>query len=77
MVESGAKEVTEEDMLGALMFGHEAIKELVAFQEKVVAEVGKEKMDIQLLQVSEDLEAEIMTAYKDAMVAKLFKQKKN
>ncbi|GEQ61403.1 polyribonucleotide nucleotidyltransferase [Vagococcus lutrae] len=76
MVESGAKEVTEEDMLGALMFGHEAIKELVAFQEKVVAEVGKEKMDIQLLQVSEDLEAEIMTAYKDAMVAAIQTEEK-
>lgn len=76
MVESGAKEVTEEDMLGALMFGHEAIKELVAFQEKVVAEVGKEKMDIQLLQVSEDLEAEIMMAYKDAMVAAIQTEEK-
>lgn len=76
MVESGAKEVTEEDMLGALMFGHEAIKELVAFQEKVVAEVGKEKMDIQLLQVSEDLEVEIMTAYKDAMVAAIQTEEK-
>ena len=76
MVESGAKEVTEEDMLGALMFGHEAIKELVAFQEKVVAEVGKEKMDIQLLQVSEDLQAEIMTAYKDAMVAAIQTEEK-
>ena len=76
MVESGAKEVTEEDMLGALMFGYEAIKELVAFQEKVVAEVGKEKMDIQLLQVSEDLEAEIMTAYKDAMVAAIQTEEK-
>lgn len=76
MVESGAKEVTEEDMLGALMFGHEAIKELVAFQEKVVAEVGKEKMDIQLLQVSEDLEAKIMTAYKDAMVAAIQTEEK-
>lgn len=42
MVESGAAEVSEEDMLGALMFGHRAIQELVAFQEEIVAAVGKE-----------------------------------
>ncbi len=43
MVESGAKEVSEEDMLGALLFGFDAIKELVAFQEEIVQAVGKEK----------------------------------
>lgn len=43
MVESGAKEVSEEDMLGALLFGFDAIKELVAFQEEIVAAVGKPK----------------------------------
>ncbi|WEG73529.1 polyribonucleotide nucleotidyltransferase [Vagococcus intermedius] len=68
MVESGAKEVSEEDMLGALMFGHAAIKELVAFQEKIVAELGKEKMEITLLQVSEELATEINAAYKERMV---------
>lgn len=45
MVESSAKEVNEEDMLGALLFGHEEIKKLVAFQEEIVREVGKEKMN--------------------------------
>ncbi len=44
MVESGAKEVSEEDRSGALLFGFDAIKELVAFQEEIVAAVGKEKM---------------------------------
>ncbi|QIL45796.1 polyribonucleotide nucleotidyltransferase [Vagococcus coleopterorum] len=68
MVESGAKEVSEEDMLGALLFGHAAIKELVAFQEKVVAEVGKEKMEIKLLQVDPALETEINDAFKVRMV---------
>ncbi|MFV0560654.1 MAG: polyribonucleotide nucleotidyltransferase [Enterococcus sp.] len=62
MVESGAKEVSEEDMLGALMFGFDAIKELVAFQEEIVAAVGKEKMEISLLQVDEDLRKEIYDA---------------
>ena len=41
MVEAGAKQVSEKDMLGALMFGHEAIKELVEFQEKIIKEIAK------------------------------------
>ncbi|MEG0736859.1 MAG: hypothetical protein RR441_08315, partial [Longicatena sp.] len=40
MVEAGAKEVNEEAMLGAIMFGHEHIKQLVAFQEEIAAAVG-------------------------------------
>lgn len=76
MVESGAKEVSEEDMLGALLFGHAAIKELVAFQEKIAAEVGKEKMEIKLLQVSEDLETEINDAYKAKMIAAIQTEEK-
>ena len=43
MVESGAKELSEEIMLEALLKGHEAVKELIAFQEEIVAAVGKEK----------------------------------
>lgn len=49
MVESSAKVVGEEDMLAALMFGHNAVKELCAFQEKIIAEIGKEKMEVTLL----------------------------
>ena len=48
MVESSAKEVPEEEMLDAIMFGHEAIKELCAFQEEIIAAVGKEKRHIDL-----------------------------
>lgn len=59
MVESGAKEVSEEDMLGALLFGFEAIKELVAFQEEIVAAVGKEKMEVELLQLNPELKKAI------------------
>ena len=68
MVESGAKEVSEEDMLGALLFGHAEIKRLVAFQEEIAKEIGKEKMEISLLQIDEDLEKEINEAYKTRMV---------
>ena len=62
MVESGAKEVSEDDMLGALLFGFEAIKELVAFQEEIVAAVGKPKMEVTLLQVDVDLKKEFSMA---------------
>ena len=48
MVEAGAAEVSEEDMLDALMFGHEAIKRLCAWQEKIIKEIGKEKRHIDL-----------------------------
>ena len=46
MVEAGSKEVSEEDMLEALMFGHEAIKELCAFQEEIIGEIGISKWNI-------------------------------
>lgn len=67
MVESGAKEVSEEDMLGALLFGFDAIKEMVAFQSEIVAAVGKEKMEVSLLQVDADLKKEIFDGYYDTM----------
>ncbi len=56
MVEAGAKQVSEEDMLEALMFGHEEIKRLVAFQKEIVAAVGKPKMEVELFQIPADLE---------------------
>ncbi|MBA9024821.1 MULTISPECIES: polyribonucleotide nucleotidyltransferase [Bacillaceae] len=59
MVEAGANEVPEETMLEAIMFGHDEIKKLIEFQEKIVAEIGKEKMAITLYQVDAELEAEI------------------
>ncbi len=55
MVEADAKEVSEEVMLDALMFGHEKIKELIEFQEKVVLECGKAKIEIPLFEVDDQL----------------------
>lgn len=63
MVESGAKELSEEVMLGALLAGHNAVKELIAFQNEIVAKVGKAKAQVELLQVDESLKAEIIAAY--------------
>ena len=49
MVESSAKQVSEEIMLEALMFGHKAVKELIKFQEKIIEEIGEEKMEYETL----------------------------
>ncbi|WP_371130771.1 hypothetical protein [Streptococcus didelphis] len=63
MVESGAKELSEDIMLEALLKGHQAIQELIAFQEEIVAAVGKEKTEVELLRVDEQLQAEILAKY--------------
>jgi polyribonucleotide nucleotidyltransferase len=59
MVESSAKEVSEKDMLGAIMFGHEWIKKLCAFQEEIIAEVGQEVGEYEFKTISEDLTEEV------------------
>lgn len=67
MVEAGAKEVSEEAMLGAIMFGHEHIKQLVAFQEEIAAVVGKEKMEVKLYTVDEAIDTEVRKDYEQAI----------
>lgn len=70
MVEAGADEVPEETMLEAIMFGHNEIKRLIAFQEEVAAAVGKEKMEVQLFDLDADIEKNIRElAEKDLLQA--------
>lgn len=76
MVESGAKEVSEEAMLGAIMFGHDHIKQLVEFQETIAAAVGKEKMEIKLYTVDETVEAEVRAQFEAEMRAAVSIEKK-
>lgn len=59
MVEAGAKEVPEMEMLDAILFAHEEIKKIVAFIEEVVAEVGKPKMEVELYKPSEEIDAAV------------------
>ena len=59
MVEAGAKEVNEDDMLEALMFGHEAVKELCEFQKQIVSEIGQEKMEYEVLPISDEVREEV------------------
>ncbi len=69
MVEADSKEVSEEVMLEALLFGHEKIKELIAFQEKIVEACGKEKLEIPLFELDSNLVEEIANRAKAEMVA--------
>lgn len=71
MVESSAKEVNEDDMLEALMFGHDAIKELIAFEEEIIKEIGEPKMEYEKLEISETLKAEITSKIKEPLDAAL------
>ena len=76
MVEAGAKQVSEDLMLKALMFGHEAIKELVAFQEKIIAEIGEAKMEYEVLELTDELRSEVRNlAEKDLSDALRIKDK--
>lgn len=59
MVEAGSREVSEEDMIDALMFGHDAIKELVAFQENIVDAIGQEKIEVELAKLDCELVKEV------------------
>jgi len=68
MVEAGSKEVSEEEMLEALMFGHEYIKELCLIQEDIIGEVGKEKIEVELASIDENIENEVINDIKDDML---------
>ena len=67
-VKADAKEVDEETMLNALMFGHEKIKELIAFQEQIVEAVGKEKIDVPLFALDENIVSSVEAMAKEEMI---------
>lgn len=67
MVESSAKEVSEDIMLEALMFGHEAIKKLIAFEEEIIKEIGEEKMEYEQLEIDATMKEEITSLISDKM----------
>lgn len=69
MVEAGAKEVPEEVMLEAIMFGHDAIKQIISFQEQIVAEIGKEKMELNLYEIDADINARVREMAEADMLA--------
>ncbi|WP_338754075.1 polyribonucleotide nucleotidyltransferase [Bacillus sp. FJAT-52991] len=77
MVEAGADEVPEEVMLEAIMFGHEEIKRMIAFQEEIVQAVGKEKIAVELYEIDFDIEQKIRTLCEQDMVQAIQVQEKH
>ena len=67
MVEAGAREASEDDMLEALMFGHEAIKKLIAFEEEVISDIGVEKMEYERLEITDELRSEVDSIVRDRL----------
>ena len=67
MVEAGAREVSEDDMLDALMFGHEAIKKLIAFEEEIIKSIGEEKMEYEKLEITDELRSEVDNIVRDRL----------
>lgn len=67
MVEAGAREALEDDMLEALMFGHEAIKKLIAFEEEVIKAIGVEKMEYEKLEITDELRSEVDSIVRDRL----------
>jgi len=68
MVEAGANEINEEDMLKAIMFGHEAIKELVIFQKEIMNEIGQPSMNYEILSINEELKEEVKNRVQEEMI---------
>ncbi|WP_430488680.1 polyribonucleotide nucleotidyltransferase [Rossellomorea marisflavi] len=77
MVEAGADEVPEETMLEAIMFGHEEIKKLIAFQEEIIAKVGKEKLEIKLFELDEVIETEVRSLCESELIPAIQVQEKH
>jgi len=76
MVEASAKEVSEEDILKALMFGHEEIKRLVDFQLQIQKEIGKEKAVVELRTIPEEIDSLVRSmAEKELLEAVVIKDK--
>lgn len=68
MVEAGANELSEDEMLDAIMFGHEAIKELCAFQEEIIKEIGKPKREVSLYEPDPAIKEDIYSRVGERMI---------
>ncbi len=75
MVEAGSKEVTEKEMLEALMFGHEYIKKLCEFQEEIIKDCGREKVEVELAHIDPEVEKAVKDFAMDKMYEALSSNK--
>ena len=71
MIEAGAMEVTDEEMVGAIMYGHEEIKKVCAWIEEIARVAGKPKMEMELYHIPEDLDAAVKAYGYDKLYAAL------
>lgn len=76
MVEAGANEVSEDDMIDAIMFGHSEIKAICEFFEEIIKEVGKEKMAYKVFKASDEIDAEVRKFATDKMIAAIKTEEK-
>ena len=67
MIEAGAKEVNDDDMYNAILFGHEHVKTLCGFIDQIVSEIGKEKIPYESHQVNEEIYNDIKENFTDAL----------
>lgn len=77
MVEAGADEVSEEAMLEAILYAHEEIKRLVSFQEEIVTQTGKEKKEIQLIEIDETIFTKVEEQAKEKLTAAIQVEEKH
>ncbi|AXH98745.1 polyribonucleotide nucleotidyltransferase [Sporosarcina sp. PTS2304] len=77
MVEAGAKEVSEHIMLEAIMFGHDEIKKLIEFQEKIAQEIGKEKFEIELFELDAEISKEVKDFCESDLIAAIQTEEKH
>ncbi|MGM9881711.1 MAG: polyribonucleotide nucleotidyltransferase [Bacilli bacterium] len=71
MVEAGAREVSEDDMLEALLFGHEAIKKLIIFEKEIISEIGLPTMEYDKLEITDELRSEVDSYVRERLDASL------
>lgn len=77
MVEAGAEEVSEETMLEAIMYGHEEIKRLIAFQEEIAEKVGKDNRQIELYEIDSEIEQEVRSMCEQSLIAAIQVEEKH
>lgn len=76
MVEAGANEVTEEEVLGAIEFGHAMIREVIAFQHEIIRQIGKAKRAVNLYEIPSDIQSAVREYATEPLKAAIFNSDK-
>ncbi|AHF57316.1 polyribonucleotide nucleotidyltransferase [Spiroplasma eriocheiris] len=68
MVEAGCQEISEDLVLAAILKGHNVVKELISFQDQIVKAVGKEKMQVELFNIRQEIQNFVTANYQQALI---------